>query len=141
MNEMGLKLSPNLGFTLAMAGVLGIYCEFVWPGKVWPGSAGALVLIFAAYALSRHSLSAQGLMLLGLAGLLFSIESVRETRLIAGTAGTAALAAGACTLLSGTARIAPALGVPESLLFGAATIWLVNGAKRARRNKRADLNA
>jgi len=139
-DDMG-HLSPNLGFALAIAGILGIYCEFVWPGKVWPGSAGALILVSGAYSLSRYSPSKHGLALLGLAALLLSIESLRETRLVAGIAGTIALAAGSYTLFSGILRIAPVLGLPASAVFGGVTIWLANGARRARSNKRADLDS
>ena len=134
-------LNPNLGFALAIAGILGIYGEFVRPGKVWPGSAGALFLVAGAYSLSRYTPSKHGLALLGLAALLFSMESLRETRLVAGIAGTVALAAGSYTLFSGVPRIAPALGLPASVFFGGVTIWLANGARRARRNKRADLSS
>jgi membrane-bound serine protease (ClpP class) len=130
---------PNLGFSLAIAGVLCIYCEFIRPGKVWPGIIGSMLLIFGAYSLSRYSPNSRGLLLLTVSAVLFVLEAFWNSRLISGIAGTVALAAGSWVLLAGPERISPLLGCLLSLVFGAATSYLANGAKVARRNKRADL--
>ncbi|MDQ2776648.1 MAG: hypothetical protein M3Y57_17275 [Acidobacteriota bacterium] len=136
---MDVDLSPGLAFTLVITGTLGVYCEFVWPGKVWPGAIGSMLLIFGAYSFARYHPSTHGLILLAFAAALFLIETFRETHLISGIAGIVALAAGFCTLLDKPRTIPPVLACLLSVIFGSVTVYLANGAKRARRNKRIDL--
>jgi membrane-bound serine protease (ClpP class) len=136
---MDVGLSPGLAFTLGITGTLGVYCEFVRPGKVWPGAIGSMLLVVSAYSLAQYHPSMRGLILLASAAVLFLVETFQETRLISGIAGTVALAAGSSTLLDKPRTIPPVLACLLSLILGSVTVYLANGAKRARRNKRIDL--
>jgi membrane-bound serine protease (ClpP class) len=136
---MDVGLSPGLALILATAGTLGIYSEFVLPGKVWPGTTGSMLLIWGAYSLAQYHPSMYGLILLAIAAVLFLVETFRETHLISGIAGIAALAAGFSTLLDKPRSIPPVLACLLSVILGSVTVYLANGAKRARRNKRIDL--
>ncbi|HZQ55943.1 MAG TPA: hypothetical protein VFB14_27360 [Bryobacteraceae bacterium] len=134
-----LWLGPSAAFVLAILGVLAIYCEFVWPGKVYPGVLGSLALITGAYFLWRNSPTATGLALIGLAALLFLAEALCSTRLIAGVMAIILLGFGFCRLFTGLERIRAGLAIPVCLVFGAISVFLAYGARRARQNKWSDL--
>lgn len=138
-------VSPDLGsnaaFCLVIFGVLGIYCEFIWPGKVVPAVAGAGCAVTGLYFLWRASPTPLGLGLLAAAALLLGLDAMAETFWIAGTVGTAALAFGFTRLIAGTGRISPLLEVPCCLAFGMVTMVLNWAGRRARRNKRAGVTA
>jgi len=134
-----LPTSPNAAFALTIFGVLGIYCEFVWPGRIIPGFLGLAAALAGAFCLWRHSPTAAGLGLLGGALILFVLDAAVETFHIAGTLGTVALAAGFWKLFDKPPLISAGLAFSLSLVLGGVTILLNRGARRARRNKRADL--
>jgi membrane-bound ClpP family serine protease len=116
--------------------MFAIYGEVIWPGRVFPGLAGAAVALTGGYFLWRNSPAALGLELLAGAAALFAVEALLDTYFIAGLLGTAAAASGFCKLFAGRSGIAAGLAVPLCLLFGGVTIFLSRGVKRARRNKR-----
>ncbi|MBV8549717.1 MAG: hypothetical protein JOY54_00330 [Acidobacteriaceae bacterium] len=132
-------IGPNTAFVLAIFGVLGIYCEFIWPGRVFQGLLGAAALVTGGYVLYRQSPSTGSLGLIAASALLFLAETIWSTRFIAGVLATAALAAGACTMFSEPPRIGPGLAIPLSCVFGAITTALASIARRARRNKWSDI--
>jgi membrane-bound ClpP family serine protease len=132
-------LSPGEAFLSVISGVLGIYCEFIWPGRVFAGIAGAAFTCAGIFALARRPLTPAGVMLLTLAAGLFLIEAFWRVDMIAGLAGTVCLTAGAILLVRAPAAIPPAFALPTCIIFGGVTILLSRGAKRARRNKWSDL--
>lgn len=134
-----MPLGPNTAFILTICGVLTIYCEFVWPGRVYPGVLGSIALITGAYFLWRNSPSPAGFLLIGLAAALFLVEAFWPTAFVAGIAGTVSLSFGFCRLFPGPNRIAAGLAIPVCIVFGAISVFLAYGAKRARRNKWSDL--
>jgi membrane-bound serine protease (ClpP class) len=134
-----MGLGPNVAFVLTVLGLLAIYWEFIRPGQIYPGTLGAAALLGGAYLLWRLGPTAYGLKLLAAAGIAFVVEACWNTGFLAGIAATAALALGSWKLFAGPQHVAAYLAFPLSLAFGAATIWLSAGAKRARRNKRVDL--
>jgi membrane-bound ClpP family serine protease len=77
--------------------------------------------------------------LIGLAVVLFVAEVFWRAPLVAGMAATVALTFGFCLLFAVPQRIPMELAIPVSLVFGGITSILAYGAKRARRNKWADL--
>jgi membrane-bound serine protease (ClpP class) len=129
-------MNQNIAFLLLICGALAIYGEFIWPGRVLPGLAGAAMALTGGYFLWRNSPSGLGLELLAAAAVLLAAEALLNTYFIAGVMGTAAAASGFCKLFAGRSGIAPGLAIPLCLIFGAVTIFLSGGAKRARRNKR-----
>jgi membrane-bound serine protease (ClpP class) len=136
-----LWTGPGAAFVLLIAGLLAVYSEFVWPGRVWPGLSGCALTVAGAYFLWRNAPTAIGLVLIGIAGALFVAEVFLSVDLICGIAGTAALAAGFYVLFPPSRRISPVLSIPVSLAFGGITAFLALAAKRARRNKRSDIEA
>lgn len=129
-----MALGPNVASVLTVFGLLAIYWELIRPGRIYPGTIGAAAVLAGGYFLWRLGPTAYGLKLLAAAGIFFVVEACWSTRLLAGVAGTAALILG-----SGELHIAAYLALPLGMAFGAVTIWLSAGAKRARRNKRVDL--
>ncbi|MBV9266979.1 MAG: hypothetical protein JO061_12490 [Acidobacteriaceae bacterium] len=132
-------MTPDLAFVVAISGALGIYFEIARPGKVLPGVGGCVLLAWGGYSLAKHSVTAAGLALIGASVLLFVTEAAWDTRFIAGLAGTVALCVGSTMLLAGRPRISTTVGCTMSVLFGAVTTVLAAAARRARRNKRIDL--
>ncbi len=116
-----------------------IYIEFLRPGRIYAGVLGTGALVWAGYSLYRNSPSALGLALIGSAAVLFLIEALLPVFGIAGLAGTAVLATGACKLFLQPPWIVPSIGIPLSIVFGMLTTLLAYTAKRARHNKRSDL--
>jgi membrane-bound serine protease (ClpP class) len=134
-----MGLGPNVAFVLTVFGLLAIYWELIRPGRIYPGTLGAAAVILGGYFLWRLGPTAYGLKLLGTAGIFFIVEACWNTGRLAGIAATAALILGSWQLFAGPRHIVAYLAFPLGLAFGAVTIWLSAGAKRARRNKRADL--
>ena len=50
---------------LAVAGLCGIYAEFIWPGRVLPGAAGGVVLMLGIAGMIRDGVDLHALLLLG----------------------------------------------------------------------------
>lgn len=136
---LALWLAPSTAFVLAILGLFAIYCEFVWPGKVYPGVLGSIALIVGAYFLWLNSPTGIGLLLVGVAALLFLVETLWNTRFTAGTAGTILLSLGFCRLFTGPNRIVPELAIPVCIVFGAISVFLAYSVRRARQNKWSDV--
>lgn len=132
-------MSPSSSFVLALLGIVGIYSEFIWPGRIWPSLLGAAALVCGSYFLWRHSPSLVGLLFIALALALFILESFYRTYFVAGAFATACLAVGACTLFGDGRSIKATIAIPTSAAFGALTTFLGWVAKRARLNKTSDL--
>lgn len=130
---------PNAACVLVIAGILGIYAECIRPGRVLPGVVGAAVLILGAYSLDRLSPQPLGLALIAISVLLFAAEALWDSYFSCGICAAAALAAGFRLLFEGPPRISLELAIVAAAVLGPATIFLASAAKRARRNKRADL--
>jgi membrane-bound ClpP family serine protease len=81
----------------------------------------------------------EGVLLLALAVLLFSIEMIWNTRFAAGVAGTVALFAGLKELLPPAHRIHFVFALSLALVLGLITTLLCYSARKARRNKWGDL--
>jgi membrane-bound serine protease (ClpP class) len=136
-----MRLGPNTAFCFLIFGLLGVYCEFIWPGRVLPGIAGAAAAVTGGYFLFRASPTALGLELLGLAVVLVLLDAFCATNFVAGIAATAALTFGFTRLIAASHGIRPILAVPWCVAFGTITMFLNSATRRARRNKRADLLA
>jgi membrane-bound ClpP family serine protease len=137
-------LGPDSAFALAMAGVFGVYGELVWPGRrmagvLGPGVIGLGAALTGGYFLGLHSPSRIGLAFLAAAVVLFALDAAVRDYFVAGVAGTAAMAVGFGKLFYGREGITPLLSIPLCLIFGTATMILSATAKKARRNKRADI--
>lgn len=132
-------MGPNTAFVLLVLGMLGVYAELVWPGRFVPGIVGVASVLTGAFFLFRPPLNLQGLALLAVAAALLIAEARWGPYFLFGSLGTIALVLGFYLLPHAPRRIRPALAIPVALVFGACSLWLATGAKRARRNKRSDL--
>ena len=132
-------MGPNTAFCLVIFGVLGIYCEFIWPGRVWQGVLGGAAAATGGYFLWAASPSHSGLALLAVAAGLFLLGALVETFCVAGAAATVVMALGVIRLIAGARGIRPILAIPWCVAFGVITVGLNWAGRRARRNKRADL--
>jgi membrane-bound ClpP family serine protease len=134
-----MPVDPNTAFVLLIFGALGIYSELIWPGRVAPGVVGAAAAVTGSYFLFRWPLEIAGLVPLGAGALLLIAEACWGRYLVLGALGALALTAGFCLLLPPPRRIVPELAIPLAAIFGALSAILASGAKRARKNKWADL--
>ncbi len=134
-----MPVGSNTAFVLLIFGLLGIYSEFIWPGRVLPGIAGAGVAMAGGYFLFRSPLDVTGIVLLGLGVLFLIMEACCGRYLVFGALGAVAVTAGFPLLLAAPHRLALAVVIPVSAVFGLLSAFLASAAKRARRNKRADL--
>ncbi len=50
---------------LVVAGLCGVYAEFIWPGKVIPGAAGGVVLMLGVAGMMKGPVDVQAVELLG----------------------------------------------------------------------------
>jgi membrane-bound serine protease (ClpP class) len=128
-------MGPNTAFCLVIFGVLGIYCELIWPGRIWQGVLGAAGAATGSYFLWQAAPTAKGLGLVVLAVVLFATDALIETLYVAGTMATTALAWGFASLLADPNGIRPLLSIPWCVVFGIITMALNQTARRARRNK------
>lgn len=134
-------MGPNTAFVVLIFGLLGVYAELVWPGRLVPGITGVAGALTGAYFLFRTPPTAAGLALLVLATALLIAEALRGPYFLFGSLGAIALAAGFYFLFAPPRRILPVLCIPVSLLFGGLTALLAVGTKRARRNKWSDVTS
>lgn len=67
-------VNPNVAFVLLSLGTLGLIFELSSPGTIFPGVAGAIMLIIGFYALGTLESNATGFILIGLAFVLFILE-------------------------------------------------------------------
>lgn len=133
-------MGSGYAFLLVLVGLLAIYSEFLWPGRILPGVAGCALTIAGGYFLWQNSPTAIGVALIGMAIVFFIAEAFGRVDLVAGLLGIFALSCGSCLLIPGSRRISPAFALPSSVVFGGITVFLLKAANRARRNKWSDIN-
>ena len=127
---------PTMAYALLLLGVYGILFEFMNPGMVLPGVAGALALVLAAYALHMLPVSYAGLVLLLLGIGFMAAELFFPAYGSLGVGGAIAFVVGSVMLID---TGVPGFGIPLPLVLGvaaasAAVIFSVGGfALRARR--------
>jgi membrane-bound serine protease (ClpP class) len=128
---------PNIGFILLILGVLGIYVEFHSPGMIFPGIAGAILLLLGLSSLSILPINWTGVALLVLSLALFVLEAKFASHGILGIGGTVAMVLGALLLVNGPPemRIHLSTALAVALPFAAITMFLVSVVVKARHNK------
>jgi len=58
---------------LVVAGLCGIYAEFIWPGRVIPGAAGGVVLMLGIAGMIKDGVDLRAVVILGTPLALLSI--------------------------------------------------------------------
>jgi len=128
---------PNIGFILLVLGALGLYVEFSSPGLIFPGVAGAVLLLLGLSSLAVLPINWVGVVLLLLAAALFVLEAKITSHGILGTGAAVSMVLGAVLLVDGPpeVRIHFTTALAVSLPFALITMFLVSIVVRARRNK------
>jgi len=128
---------PNIGFILMVVGALGIYVEFSSPGMIFPGIAGAILVLLGLSSLSILPINWVGVGLLVLAVALFVLEAKFTSHGILGIGGTISMILGALLLVNGPPelRIHLVTALSVSIPFALITMFLVTIVIQARRNK------
>ena len=135
---LGIISNPNIAYILMILGFYGLYFELSNPGAIFPGVAGAILLILAFYALQTLPINYAGLMLIILAIALFIAEAFITSHGVLGVGGTIAMLFGSLMLIDSpdpSLRISWVVILPvvaaSSLLF----IITVTVAVRAHRSR------
>jgi len=131
--------SPSLAFVLLVVGVVGIYREFLNPGRVIPGLFGLALVVISVYALAQNEPTVAGMVLVGIGIVLFVVEARWNLRFLPGIVGTLLLIDGFRRLIAGPQGINIVFIVVGSIMLGAVTILMAYGARRARANKWSDV--
>ncbi|MGD2063957.1 MAG: nodulation protein NfeD [Nitrospirota bacterium] len=105
---LGWLANPNTAYLLMLLGVYGLIFELSNPGAIFPGVAGAISLVLAAFALGMLPFNAAGIALIVLAIALFIIDLFVPTHGILTTGGVVAFTIGSIMLFD----------VPEAMNFG-----------------------
>ena len=130
-------MSSNSAFFLVILGLLSVYCEFIWPGRVWQAVLGLAALIMGAHSLLQLGPTVVGLAMLGSAAVFFLVDAYVDTNFVLGIAGTIGMTLGFLQLIPGERKISAWVAAPLCVLLGAITMALNWAARRARNNKRA----
>lgn len=127
-------IDPNLAFVLLVLGLVGVYVEFTNPGLIFPGVAGAILVLLGAMALTVLPINwaAAALVVLGL--VFFILEATTTTHGILAAGGVIAMVLGAVMLIDTdvpelSINWPTAIGV--TLPFAAITVFLLQLAMRS----------
>ena len=118
---------------MLLLGVLGLYVEFSTPGLIFPGVAGAILLLLGLTAIALLPLNWLGVALIALALALFVLEAKFTSFGILGAGGAAAMILGALLLVEGPPefRIRPGTAIGIALPFAAISVFLTTLVIRA----------
>jgi membrane-bound serine protease (ClpP class) len=94
---------PNIAYVLMMIGLAGLYFELSHPGAIFPGVIGAMSLILAFFAFQTLPVNYAGILLIGLAIILFILEMKITSYGLLSLGGVISLFLGSIMLFEGTA--------------------------------------
>jgi len=135
-NVLSRITDPNLAFLLLVLGALGIYAEFNAPGLIFPGVAGAILVLLGLAAIALLPINWVGAALIALAAVLFILEAKITSHGILGTAGAVALVLGAMFLIDSPfpeMRIELSVALGVAVPFAMIVLMLTTLVLRARR--------
>ena len=93
---------PNIAYLLMMIGLAGLYFELSHPGAIFPGVIGAISLILAFFAFQTLPVNYAGMLLIGLAIVLFVLEMKVTSYGLLSMGGVIALFLGSLMLFDGS---------------------------------------
>ena len=134
-NFSQLFLRPEVMFILMLMVIYGIMGELSSPGAILPGVVGALALILVLYMSAILPVNVTGLVLIGLAIVLFLADVFSPTHGVLTTGGVLAFFLGAMMLFS---QAGPGFGlslfwiIPATVLTAAFFIFVVSKGIRAQ---------
>jgi membrane-bound serine protease (ClpP class) len=124
---------PNLAFLFLSIGTLAVIYELASPGMGLGGVIGAVLLVLGFVALSVLPVNLAGLLLLALAGALFTAELFTPGIGVFAGGGTIALLLAGVLLFDGPVAVAMPVLWPVALVVGGGTVLAGRLAWRARR--------
>jgi len=131
-------VDPRVAFLLFAIGALCIYFEFQHPGVIAPGALGAISVVLALYGFHMLPINLTGVLLIGVALVLFVLEVKLHGFGLLGLAGIAAATVGSLILIDVPD---PRMRLPLSLVlsvvvpFGLILMVLLRLAYQARHAK------
>lgn len=131
-------MDPNLAFLLLAIGALALYVEFNHPGAVIPGTVGVVFILVAAFALNFLPTRFAALGLIVGAFLLFAAEAKFASHGVLTAGGIVLLTLGGLLLVDAPIpemRVHLLTALSVSIPLGLITAFLMTIALRARRNK------
>jgi membrane-bound serine protease (ClpP class) len=135
---LNFMMDPNIAFVLLAIGALALYAEFNHPGAVVPGVVGVVFILLALFALNLLPTRYAALILILGSFAMFILEAKFATHGIVAIGGIAMLTLGALLLVDGPIpemRVNLVTALAVSVPLGVITVFLMNIALRARRNK------
>ena len=124
--------NPNIAYILMMIGLAGLYFELSHPGAILPGVVGAISLILAFFAFQTLPVNYAGLLLIGLAIILFIAEIKVTSYGLLSLAGLISLALGSVMLFENVG-VSLKLMMPTIVLVGGFFVGIAFLAFRAYR--------
>jgi membrane-bound serine protease (ClpP class) len=130
-----LFLRPEVMFILMLMVIYGIMGELSSPGAILPGVVGAMALILVLYMSAILPVNVTGLVLIGLAVILFLADVFSPTHGVLTTGGILAFFLGAMMLFS---QAGPGFGlslsliIPATLVTAAFFVFIVSKGIRAQ---------
>jgi membrane-bound serine protease (ClpP class) len=131
-------VDPRVAFLLFAIGALCIYFEFQHPGMIAPGALGAIAVVLALYGFHMLPINLTGVLLIGVALVLFVLEVKLHGFGILGLAGIAAATVGSLILIDvPDPRMRLPVGLVLSVVvpFGLILMGLLRLAYHARHAK------
>lgn len=108
--------NPNIAFLLLSLSSLALFFELANPGTIFPGALGALGILIALFSLGTLPVNWAGVLLIGLAFVLFFLELYVTSYGILAIGGIIALTFGSLILIGGDAP--PSMQIDKRLIAG-----------------------
>lgn len=113
---LGVITNPSVAYILILVGIYGLIFEFMNPGMIVPGVAGAIALLLAMYALHLLPVNYAGLALILLGIAFMAGEAFLPSFGALGIGGVIAFVIGSVLLIEDTAM--PEFRIPYALIAG-----------------------
>ncbi len=129
---------PNIAYILMLIGVFGLFFELQNPGAIFPGVAGAVAIIMAAYGLQMLPVNWTGVTLIALAIILFVLEVKVASHGALTIGGVVAMFVGSIMLIDSPLpfmRVSLGVIIPSVLFTALFFIFAVGMGLRAQRRK------
>jgi membrane-bound serine protease (ClpP class) len=122
--------NPDIALSLLVFGMLGVYAEFIAPGRIAPGVVGASLVALGLKGFATFPFSLAGTCLIVLAFACFLLDACYPTRGLVTFLGAIAMIFGVLDL-----RVHPLIALALTIPFAFISAFLFSIAVRARRNK------
>ncbi len=131
-------VQPDAFFLLLIIGVLGLYTEFTHPGVVAPGVVGGICIVLAMYAMQLLPVNLAGLLLIGLAIVLFVLEAKLASHGVLLVGGIVSMLLGATFLVRSPLTpggVSVGVALAATLPFALLSVFLMRLVLKSRKWK------